>query len=736
MTVTAFGFSGPTWVLSPGNGSATTFNFPFLITTSTDLVVGFVVNGVYTKQPTGYSVPASSIANSGGGQVVFAVPPPSGTFIDIRSAIPETQPTNFSNLGAYYPENTTNALDRAVRNIADLYRLTYQFGIHGPDQESTPWPALPSASGRAGGLLVFDQSGLPAIGVLTSTPLTQSVFNGFLVANQVFPFPITGNEQLAGVTPTSFMYPEGNILRYGGDPTGNSSSHAAIQALVAVMCAGSASNGVGNHVRGYFPHGTYLNDSDSPFTNPLGATGFVQRGLTFWGDGKMSSLIYNNTGGSRTQWLINGPVGEQQYIALKFQDMGFIGDSAGAQLGLANGFNLYQSQNVSFDNCWFYNLGTAYQDSGTANGDGTKYYNCTFNQIYTRVAAFNNPQYLNVDYVSCAFEQCYGDIFYVAPQIGGAGGGGALRVIGSSLIMNNGPIPTYLLNIAANANLGNNNNKYDFIGMQVSGMGTTCALVNCQFTGGQAPHINFDLCNVAVSGTARLQVNIAQAKVVFHRCVLTNNSGDTYQVVGPTAGGGDQYGIPGSIEFIRSEVPENLWSYCTVASDAGDGLPWGYISAEQCYWSNYDASVSRVEHYAMDFELNWQNSGRASMGPRLKSINGKDSNRQWTDATGNFNWTVNLPVGAIPVSIQVFRPATATTSSFTLNVGTQANATAYGSSGLSNTNLSQSIVWDQSTTPANLIAVTSANNQVVLTASGASGQTAVGTGGLFIVKYY
>jgi len=178
MTVPAVGFSGPTFIQLPANGAAMTFSFPFLITAPTDLIVGFITGGVFTQQLAGYTV--AGLGNPGGGQITFSVAPPTGTTVDLRSLIPETQPTNFANLGAYLPENTTNALDRGVRNIADLYRLTYQFGIHGPDQEGTPWPALPAAAGRANTGLIFDADGLPALGAIPTVIFTQPVFNAFL----------------------------------------------------------------------------------------------------------------------------------------------------------------------------------------------------------------------------------------------------------------------------------------------------------------------------------------------------------------------------------------------------------------------------------------------------------------------------------------------------------------------------------------------------------------------------
>lgn len=218
MTVTAQGFSGPTYLQIPGNGTATVFSFPFLITTATDLAVGFITSSGYTGQLSGFTV----TIGIGVGQVTFAVAPPSGTTVDIRSVIPETQPTNFANLGSYFPENTTNALDRVTRNIADLYRLTYQFGLHGPDAENTPWTMLPTAAGRANNALIFDGNGQPTIGVLPASTFVQATWDFFLGASTQLAGPVgralypqSAAEISLGITPVNFGMAYGTLDRYG-----------------------------------------------------------------------------------------------------------------------------------------------------------------------------------------------------------------------------------------------------------------------------------------------------------------------------------------------------------------------------------------------------------------------------------------------------------------------------------------------------------------------------------------
>lgn len=193
-------------VQSAGNGSGTVFGFPWKIFAATDLLVGFIVSGVYALQTGGYSVSGTGI--NGGGQVTFATPPAVGTTVDIRPAIPEIQPTDFGNLGQYLPENQTNGLDRLTRMVQDLARQVYTFGIHGPDNESIPWTALPNAAARANATLLFGPTGLPTLGVpVSGGTITQSAFNAlFYGAPPYLPTPAEISAGAAIVSPQYAPY--------------------------------------------------------------------------------------------------------------------------------------------------------------------------------------------------------------------------------------------------------------------------------------------------------------------------------------------------------------------------------------------------------------------------------------------------------------------------------------------------------------------------------------------------
>jgi hypothetical protein len=206
-----------------GDGVTVTFTFPFEIFASTDLIVGFIESGEYRRQTQGYIVPPSSIGNPAGGELTFASAPPLGTTVDLRADVPQIQPMSFARLGSHLPESATRALDRLTRALQDAYRQTYTFGIHGPDTEIAPWTPLPAPSARAGGALMFDSRGLPAIGVPAAGSITGETIARLLsTITAIAPLASlvqTAAELAAGVTPVNYSWPPGYVDRYGVNAT-------------------------------------------------------------------------------------------------------------------------------------------------------------------------------------------------------------------------------------------------------------------------------------------------------------------------------------------------------------------------------------------------------------------------------------------------------------------------------------------------------------------------------------
>jgi Pectate lyase superfamily protein len=537
--------------------------------------------------------------------------------------------------------------------------------------------------------------------------------------------PKTPAEVAAKVFPVNYRYAPGNVLRYGADPSGAANSFAAVKECLKAAVTGNNESGVGDHGRVYFPRGTYLIDGNGLFNQ----SGDFQRGFIIEGDGLASSVLKLRTGGASRWFYDNSAPSTQQYIFVTVRDLCFTSDHPPD----GNGFRFQQDQGWRFFRCWLYNLNVAIDSEGGRtgnNGSEHKFYSCKFTHIREAVHLFNNLQCLNIEYHGCDVESIFGDVFRIGP-----GGGGALRVFGGSYIMDDGGSPHYLLNIAGSG-IGNNNNTYTINGIQTELHSTNNRLVY-HGSGGGGAHIVFNECNITATQGARQQVSVTTARVTFNRCVLRMNQGDTYQVGGPQAGGGDQYGEPGSIHFVECDVPENLSALCSVPPDGGDGLAWGMISARGCYCNGYAGTDARTNRYAMDFDLNWYNGGRAGNFSGLKTISVKPQNRSWPAAGSAYDWVVTLPRNALIAAIQIFRPANdGPDQPYELHVGNGDKSRIYGTDGGGiRARAARSISVQFSLADMISAGDSHPNNQVRVWADPSTSYLAA-LGGYFIVQYY
>lgn len=150
------------------NAATMQFSFPNKIFAASDLVVTLIdLSGNLWTFPNqantslGLSYTVQNVDVDIGCGITFNTPPANGWTLDIRTVTPEQQTTSIKNQGTFFPELHEEFFDRATRMDQDLLRLTYTYGIHGPDIETTPWPALPNAAARAGLILAFNSQGLP-----------------------------------------------------------------------------------------------------------------------------------------------------------------------------------------------------------------------------------------------------------------------------------------------------------------------------------------------------------------------------------------------------------------------------------------------------------------------------------------------------------------------------------------------------------------------------------------------
>lgn len=687
------------------------------------------------------------------------------------------------------PFNKTNA------NFTELYGTAFYFGVDsgtagayvittaslkpnptgytlatGTIVRFTPLNANPGAA-------TLQFASAPAIAVVNSagaaltggefSPTTPAIleYNGtawqFLSGGSTLGFyPRTASEIAASVTPTYYQYQEGNALRYGADSSGVTPSDTAARAAVAVMAAAcvlsGGVSGLGNHVAPYFPHGQYTFTTSSVFQNPLFPT--IIRGALIKGDGNGSTVFYLKTGGATTLWFFDGTStggpsgthpGVQNMLGWTFRDICFMSDNA----AFGNGFNLFSDQGGRFENCQFLNLDVLTATSAASGqgfgGDSWVFQNCLFSNITGAIGSFNNNQAYNWQYRGCNALSIAGDVFKVG--VNGGGGGG---VVDGGFWQMNGTNQTYFLQIAANASLADANNTFTFNALDITLSTQTACLVTTGATGDEAPLITFnDLALQETGGTAgKVTVNIVEAHLVFNRGTFTANQGSIYRVTGPASAGG-QYGDPGSIIWNGSEVFANLSTFCSTPNSA-DGLPWGYISARDCFASSYTSGTAVNIRQAIDFDLNWQNQGRASNGPRIKRATINVGNYAWPATTGGGSypyWLVGLPQPSVEglscatiVRITGYRaPTGSSVAGFNLYCGNgtggaSGSSVTYASVTGSNTNAGQTLDFNAYDNLGNAVPVTNLQTSQVQIWTTTAGVTnaEVGSAGIPVIVEY
>lgn len=203
------------------NGTTTQWGWPNKIFSAADLTVidlDTSVPPIATLLILGTDYTVSNVDVDTGCLIVTTLPGVAGHTLDVRSNTSQVQSTSIKNQGSFLPELHEEFFDRITRETQDLTRKAYTYGIHGPDIESTPWSALPTAALRANTQLIFNAQGMPGVGILATSAVTQGTITGLLsgaaytaTVDAAAPIVLTQNYNYAGGS-AGFVVPVLNLV--------------------------------------------------------------------------------------------------------------------------------------------------------------------------------------------------------------------------------------------------------------------------------------------------------------------------------------------------------------------------------------------------------------------------------------------------------------------------------------------------------------------------------------------
>jgi Pectate lyase superfamily protein len=238
-----------------GDGSRTTFPFPFPVLASDDLLVF-----LGQTQATGFSI--TGIGNPDGGAIVFNTPPASGSTVTLLRRTEGIRETEFVDGGPFRASAINAELDRIMLLIQED-REEHERALRGHPAESGIDFCLPPTTERANKLLGFDSAGKPVAFGETELP-TSGDASGVLVTPNGATTARSLGEHLA--TPV-------NVRDFGALGDGITDDGAAFTAAI------SAAQSRGALV--------YVPASATPY---LLGTGLVLDGVAMIGDGAGSIL--------------------------------------------------------------------------------------------------------------------------------------------------------------------------------------------------------------------------------------------------------------------------------------------------------------------------------------------------------------------------------------------------------------------------------------------------------------
>ena len=209
-----------------GDGSRTSFAFPFPVLNDDDLLV--YANG---SPAAGFAI--AGLGEETGGQIAFATPPGAGTTITLLRRTEGIRETDFTDGGPFRAAAINAELDRIMMLIQED-REEHGRSLRGLPAEGNLDFCLPPALARANKVLGFDSAGEPFAFGLTEIPDSGDA-SGLLVTADGATAARALGEHLAGFV---------NVRDFGAKGDGVSDDSAAFEAALVV----AASRGAPVHV--------------------------------------------------------------------------------------------------------------------------------------------------------------------------------------------------------------------------------------------------------------------------------------------------------------------------------------------------------------------------------------------------------------------------------------------------------------------------------------------------------
>lgn len=199
-------------VVIGGNGSTTSFSFPFVGVATSDISVVYTdaSGNQTTLSPSQYTVTLNPLASGQiwqvGGTVTYPLsgsPIAVGTTLTISRTLPLTQTASISNQGDFYPQVVEQALDTLCMQVQQV-SAEVALAVRAPASDGS-LNVLPAAAKRANQALLFDANGQPIVGSAggSGTPISavmQPVVQAVTLADARTAMGVLSNMQVALAT--------------------------------------------------------------------------------------------------------------------------------------------------------------------------------------------------------------------------------------------------------------------------------------------------------------------------------------------------------------------------------------------------------------------------------------------------------------------------------------------------------------------------------------------------------